>query len=100
MKKPAKRKVSYYDWSEIEEYINKKYKCDIRNFAGNEFRGRSSLWDFWPFLCSSCDVSQNGVYRKVNWADLKFIADEEWQEEICDLFIKEFGKSITVCFWW
>lgn len=48
--------------------------------------------DFWHCLCDYWDVS-NGCTRKACWSNMKEYFKEDWQKEICDLFITEFGDD-------
>jgi hypothetical protein len=48
--------------------------------------------NFWHFLLDKFDIS-NGVTCQINWVDLKDRCNNDWQREICDLFIKEFGEE-------
>lgn len=57
------------------------------------------FWCFWHFMLGIFEIS-NGVTRSVNWAELA-TCGEEWQQEICKLFVKEFGKKdMKVQFCW
>lgn len=48
--------------------------------------------DFWHFLLNQFDIV-NEITYKINWAELKDVCSDNWQKEICDLLIKEFGEN-------
>lgn len=48
--------------------------------------------DFWHFIVDNIEI-QNDCTRIFNWKDLKESATEDWQKEICQYFINEFGSK-------
>lgn len=61
-------------------------------------------WDFWHFMLEEYfhdDPTDfvlnlavtNDCIRYVNWKEVREVAKEEWQQELADLFVKEFGDK-------
>jgi hypothetical protein len=81
MNKPKKRKKEIYDYIEIEDFIKKKYKIDLRDYKGE---------DFWNWLCDVTDVRNDSD----NYIPLSEIDEENVPEpivEILKMFKDEFG---------
>lgn len=58
------------------------------------------FWCFWHFVLDITNLS-NGTITNLNFADMKEEALEDWQKEICDLFVAEFGdEDMEVEFSW
>ena len=56
--------------------------------------------DFWNYLVDRFSIS-NGAVVTINWREFKSECKKEWQKEICDLFIREFGdKDMDIEFSW
>lgn len=52
-------------------------------------------WNFWHFMIEEYwhgDIS-NDCIKYINWKDVRDVAKEEWQKELTDLFVKEFGDK-------
>lgn len=58
--KPKIKTRSHYDYHECENYINKKYKIDIRNLANTKFNGKPDDPAYVDFWHSICDFAHNG----------------------------------------
>lgn len=103
MEKPTLHKKEYFDFLEMMKFVQDKYSIYIRDYAGtfkNGIVNDVEYQDFWSFMLDYIDVS-NGVIRKLSWEDLKDCAEYDWQREICDLFIAEFGSDyINILFHW
>jgi hypothetical protein len=59
--------------------------------------------DYWHFLLSKIfyDDIENGCYRIINWSEVLEVCKEDWQREITNLYIKEFGKEdMEIYIWW
>lgn len=75
---------------EFEEKRNKAYRA-----APDGKCKEIPYWDFWHFMLDKYfhgDIS-NDCIRHVNWQEVREEAREEWQQEIADLFVKEFGDK-------
>lgn len=92
------------NWLEMARYINDTYKIDIRDYAG-KFKAplissNVPYQDFWHFVLDNYSIS-NGIVLPLNFEDLKDLAEQSWQKDICDMFIKEFGADhANVLFDW
>ncbi len=59
-------------------------------------------YDFWHFMLDDYfgEIS-NGCMRTVNYVEAKERAKHQWQKDVCDFFIKEYGeKDIEVEISW
>ena len=70
----------YYNWNEINSYIEQKYKIELRSYK--------SKHDFWHWLCDTYEI-HNGLTFDL---ELFFEDKDEvsWILEIFDLLSKEF----------
>lgn len=103
MKKPKAVPHLMYDWNDCVEYIETKYKIDIRNYQGKPEQ------DFWIWWITGGDSTSNGCKLAMEFdskrPDLYAYTDEEgnkWPEEIVSLFAKEFGNEdgyLDIDFW-
>lgn len=58
------------------------------------------FWDFWDFLCDTFEM-HNGEIFDIHWQELKEHANcKDWQKEIVDILIREFGDEMTIQFSW
>ena len=99
MNKPTKTTKVSFDYHECVEYIQDKYKCDIRDYAGqfNNHDRKDPLtvelvpyWDFWHFVLDQTEI-HNGCYFyfSKDWSE----DAEDWQKEIINMFFEEFGEE-------
>lgn len=100
MEKPGKESREYYDYHKCVEYIEKKYDCELRNYAGKTHKAGDDrpYQDFWLFIMDDIlygDV-HNGMFMTMCPEEWKADA-EHWQREILDMFKEEFGEEIE--FW-
>jgi hypothetical protein len=105
MKKPKKRAmVVAYNWHECVQYIEKKYKIDIRDYAGKfkckwnngELGEEKPYQDFWHWVVQNKDVNNGSV---VTLSSYDYTECEDWQQQILTFFLKEFGKGKEATFW-
>lgn len=102
MKKPVakQRPGDFFDWFECVKWIEQKYNCDIRDYAGrykgNPFHDEKPYQDFWHFIIDGTEI-HNGCEYYMEPLELKEYADEDWQKEICQMFYDEFGEDLS--FW-
>jgi len=78
----------YYTNKPFFENVHKQY----RNAPDGECK-EIPYWDFWHFLCDYLNPFSNDCVKLINWTDVKELAKTDWQHEICDLFITEFGDQ-------
>jgi hypothetical protein len=50
-------------------------------------------WNFWHFMLDYWIDFEKGVPLQLNWVDVKEEATEDWQREIADMYIMEFGEE-------
>jgi hypothetical protein len=48
--------------------------------------------DFWHLLVDFTDM-HNGLVKQFSWRDVFDFAVEDWQREVAQLFIDEFGED-------
>ncbi len=77
----ARTQAAAYDYNQIAKYIEEKYNIKLRDFEN----GR----DFWRFLLDRCDIHR-GCYIYIS--DETGDGAEQWQKDIINIFLKEFGK--------
>lgn len=103
--KPQPKIRKIYNWRELRLYIEDKYECDIRDYAG-KFSGNpvdddAPYQDFWHVMLERLPI-RNGAVINVSWTD--FLAsdfnNEGWVLEIVGFFVAEFGSTNEVEFWW
>ncbi len=97
MKKPQKKYPlpKMYDWHEVETYIQKKYKRELRNWAGHEFTGRPDdppYQDIWHYIVDGSDV-HNGSSFYLQFEDPYIPDGSEWVREVLDIIQKEFAPG-------
>lgn len=99
MKKPQPKAVKpqkALNYLECRDYIEKKYKIDVRDYAGKfSVPGRAMdnkipYQDFWHWLIGRCDIDHNGCF-----IDMPTSAPnaDQWVQEILALFTKEFATK-------
>lgn len=105
VKKPKKlKRESTYDWHDIDDFIQKKYGKDVRDWAGKYSKKNKvqevEYQDFWHHLCDRHEI-HNGVTITI-WPE-DALDDKElpaWQREIYEILLKEFGSEIeALCAW-
>jgi hypothetical protein len=94
MKKPNEKTRQYYDYHECQDYLQKKYGYDERNYADHKFTGKpddAPYQDFWHFVIEMTNLN-NGtfIYMNNDWLES---AKEPWQKEIIEHYLSEFGKG-------
>lgn len=94
MKKPTKKTFIAYDFSECRDYINKKYKCNIRDFARSTGEGKE-YQDFWHWICNTYSPN-NGSFLTFSRED---DTEKDWQRTILNYFLDEFGENDEVIFY-
>lgn len=95
--------------SEGKKFFDSKEGNELWNKIREEYRkdpeGEAKeipYMDFWHFMLDNYfgDIS-NGCIRTVNWKDVRDCVKEDWQGEIVDCFVKEFGdKDYKVIIQW
>lgn len=104
-KKPKmKSRGKSYDWSELEAFIKRKYKRDIRDWAGR-YNGRSTndnveYQDFWHHIVDHHEIHNGGTITIVPEEAMLDENMPEWQKEIYRILIKEFGHEFDALTSW
>lgn len=85
MNKPQLIKVEFYDYHSLLNYINDTYAVDIDHY--------NSQHSFWDSLLDWFSIG-NGDMLTISWRDVKeHLCTQDWEREICDMFIAEFGEN-------
>lgn len=89
--KPQLKTRQYYDYNECAQFIEPKLGYKIRDTLG-KFRGNinAEYRDWWHFLIREVDV-HNGCFIQIDSSLLD--AGNDWQNEITQVFISEFGED-------
>ena len=79
----------YYNWNEIRNYIEQKYKIELRSYVSKNYPNKH---DFWLWLCETYEIQNGSTF------DLELSFDDEddddsWILEIFDLLSKEFNSK-------
>lgn len=94
MNKPEmKTQPPAYIWREIEEYIEKKYNLDLRDLVRGDDDERR---DFWHYLCEVSSIHR-GCYINVS---TEMLIHEQWQKDVIDTLVAEFGDHIRIWVDW
>jgi len=84
---------------ECRNYLNKKYNCDQDNYAncnyGTDGKADAPFQCFWHFILEVSNLSDGSFfysyfYMNNDWLDM---AEEEWQKEILEQYLSEFGEG-------
>lgn len=95
MTKPTMhQQPSAYSYSEISRYIEDKHSVNLRRYKGSN---EDPDWrNFWHSLLGALDITR-GCYRSIS-SEIYF--KHEWEREILQMFIDEFGDHIRCWFDW
>lgn len=67
----------------------------------DKYREEHPYCDFWHFMLDYWPEFSKGKPMNLNWRDVYNYAKEDWQKEIAQLYINEFGeKDYTVVVDW
>lgn len=92
MHKPTPQTIQFLDYIQCQDYINEKYKVDLRNYANKTFMpdDTAPYQDFWHHLIDQNPEIQNGSFFTMWPLDMDYV--EPWQQEIYRLFWDEFSE--------
>ncbi len=73
----------YYNWNEIRDYIQQKYKIELRSYVSKK---GCIKHDFWLWLCETYEIHNGSIF------DLELFFEDEvpWVLEIFKLISIEF----------
>lgn len=74
------------------EKMNKAYELDPEGKAKE-----IPYWSWWHFVTDKYDNISNGSAIHVNFIYLEETATEDWQREICQLFMDEVDEDSILC---
>ena len=101
IKKPKLQSRKAYEYSDCAKWVEQKLGYDIRNTLGNRspegFKERREYRDWWHFIIDYLDV-RNGCYISIEKDLLE--NGNNWQNEITQAFIDEFGEDAEYWVWW
>ena len=100
VKKIKKIVKEVYDFHELTKEVERISGKDIRDWAGRwthkwgtkKFEQTPSQ-DFWRFICDNFEI-HNGCTEYMDFEDILLDCDEDWQKEVCRLYIKVAGPGI------
>ena len=114
LEKPKFKTKIFYHYNECRNYLQKKYNCNERDFAGRYKRDENNklkevdinkpYQDFWHWVCDNY-IIYNGcfiVFSK-NYFGMKSETIPEWVKTIYSRYIEEFadnnGELVMFCEW-
>ena len=106
MNKPSKRNfsVDYYEWSEVQDYLEDQFQKNIRDWAGKfgkDGKDEAPYQDFWHWIINHYDVENGGFLQMTPTWDLgRLTPKTEWCRPILEA-LQEFGEEpLTVRTFW
>lgn len=90
---PKQRKSPIYIYLECEAYIESKLGYRLRDTLEKFKDGKSrdvEYRDYWHFIISRHDYITNGSEFEIT---IDMLDGEDWQNEITQAFIDEFGET-------
>jgi len=108
MNKPTKKHVSepVYDWNQCRDYIELKYKINLRDYYGKfigDYDADVIYYDFWHVLTEH-DHINNGSFMWFHESDVNSIERySELDRLLFNMFFDEFGDGEMgerVCSFW
>lgn len=93
-----KKSFEYTDFLEDWHDLEKKVGRDFRDYAGkwkNGYNPEVEYQDFWHFFieCYNDKISNDTYMFDINWGYVKELAKTDWQREIAQYFIDEYGTE-------
>ena len=93
-----KKSFEYTDFLEDWHNLEKKVGRDFSDYAGkfkNGYNPEVEYQDFWHFFieCYNDKVSNDTYMFDINWGYVKELAKTDWQKEIAQYFIDEYGTE-------
>ncbi|MAG26481.1 hypothetical protein CMI47_13120 [Candidatus Pacearchaeota archaeon] len=88
IKPKLQRHPEYLNYFDCVQWIEEKYKCDLRNFTSHKII-ENDYQDFWQFILKMCDVYNGAfIWMYRDWKE----TCKPWEAEIIDIFFAEFGE--------
>lgn len=101
MDKPTIETISYYDFNKCTRYIEEKYGINTRDYAGmfknGEVNCEVEYQDFWHWIMDNKDIHNECFFELLEHDKWNM---NDWQKEILQLYIDEFGEEIEFYVWW
>ena len=92
----------FFDWSECIDYIEEKHDITIRDYAGKWASSRANktgerndnapYQDYWHFVYELYQFDRDSFFYMDNDV-LEDAAAEDWQNEISEMLLSEFGEG-------
>lgn len=98
MDKPGEdtRTEVFYSWNKCVEYLEEKHSMKIRDYAGHFGEPRNydaPYQDYWHFVYEYYEFNRNSFFYMDNDLLDPYDGIEDWQKEITEMFLSEFGKG-------
>ncbi len=81
--------MEWYKTREAQDFLDKRTEA-YRKAPDGKCK-EIPYWDWWHHFCNCYDFT-NDCSITINWKDVYDQCTEDWQREITQLFIDEFGK--------
>jgi hypothetical protein len=100
--KPKLKTIKYYDWLEIENYLQEKTGRNFRDWAGKWDKEKNDdipYQDFWHWMLDNYEITNGMIIDFTTDWDLEQ-PSESWVKEILTLIKDEFGPLFKVMVRW
>lgn len=105
LQKPKQHTKTYWDYHEVEHYLEQLHGKDFRDYYGKYKSGKSGYnksieyCDWWHWICDLNEV-RNGSF--ITLPDISYLEDPEvpsWKKEIMQYFIDFLGDDYEERLW-
>lgn len=84
---PKKQTKQFYDFIEVERYLEKLHKKNFRDYAGKFGDESVPYQDFWHWICDCNEVSNGGFIHLPDFDyHMNNPSTEAWKKEILQYF--------------
>lgn len=73
-------------------YIEKKYNVRLTDYNKDKDKD-AEYQNYWHFMLDCFQINNGAIIREVYFSDMIDCCDHEWQKEITQFFINEFGEG-------
>jgi hypothetical protein len=97
--KVRKKVMKVYDFHDLTKEVERRAGKSVRDWAGrwDKKYGTKAFeatpyQDFWHFICDNFEI-HNGATEWMDFDELLKDCDEDWQKEVCQLYIDVAGHG-------